>query len=137
MLSKPQHGWTEITIGDFTGHGSYIQDLPVMFLEAFLRALHWGTETEITINEEGSSFTVRSLHTTEIAVHREREESFFFDTGVRELAQSLLFDLEHDRPEWLKWPPECRRMNEKELRSFCADRNAHLNRLINELKKYL
>lgn len=35
MLSKPQFGWTDITIGDWTGKLSYINDVPVVLLNAF------------------------------------------------------------------------------------------------------
>lgn len=35
MLSKPQFGWTDITIGDWTGKLSYIDDVPIILLNAF------------------------------------------------------------------------------------------------------
>lgn len=39
MLSKPQFGWTDITIGDWTGKLSYIDDVPVVLLNAFYNVL--------------------------------------------------------------------------------------------------
>ena len=51
MLSKPEHGWTTIQIGGFVGDGSYIQDVPIMCLEAFIRALSYNIPMEIEFIE--------------------------------------------------------------------------------------
>lgn len=137
MLSKPLHGWTEITIGNFVGHGSYIQDIPVIFLEAFIRALACNTPAEIVVDEEGSMFTLRSHRSTTISARRAEEEIFFFNIDSVTLAKELLKDLQESWHEWLEWPSEVRLASEKEKSSYLKSRNTQLIRLTHELKKHL
>lgn len=131
MLSTPRYGWTEISIGDFRGRGSHIQNIPVLLLEAFLRALRWHIPAEITIDEEGSTFDLCSLYTTTIAVHRGDDELHHFDIDVQALASELIADLRRDWQDWLCWPEGCTPTDSPEHRA------AHLTRLINESEKYL
>lgn len=137
MLSCPEHGWTEITIGDFISYASYIQDIPVLFLEAFIRALAYGIPAEIQVDEEGSSFTLRSHHTTTITVHRKPEEIHHFNQNVGTLAQACRNDLLQFWQAWLEWPPEAQLLHGKERDVFLENRSAQLTRLIRELDKHL
>lgn len=137
MLSKPHHGWLDITIGDFIGRGSYIQDIPVLFLEAFIRALAYNIPATIEIDEEDSSFTIFAHRATTITVCRAEKESRFFDIDVRTLAEELLNDLNEYHDEWLKWPPEVPHLSERDRSFFLKKRSAQLTRLTNELKKRL
>ena len=36
MISNPNLGWCEFHMGDFTGNPSYLTDVPIELLEAFL-----------------------------------------------------------------------------------------------------
>lgn len=131
MLSKPQHGWTEITIGDFVGRGSYIQDLPTMLLEMFLRTLRWNIPAEITIDEEGSAFKFCAKNANCISIHRDSGEVFYFDIDVRTLAAEFISDLRRDWQDWILWSHE-------QDPAFSAKHPAdQLSRLINTLEQYL
>lgn len=135
MLSTPEHGWTEIQIGPFTGWGGFIQDVPVLFLEAFIRALSCDLPAEVQIDEEGSAFTVRAHHDTQITAFRDAVETFRCGADVRALAKELLRDLRRDWDLWLTWPlanhPD--RLTKAERRDFLDRRAAHLTRLTQSL----
>lgn len=136
MLSKPQHGWTEITIGCFVGDGSYIQDIPVLLLEAFTKAIRYNIPAEITIDEEGSEFTIQTLRSTTVTTHRSASETYMFAIDVRTLAAELLADLRRDWQDWLTWPPEHdpALLDRRKQLTFVTQRADHLARLMNSLE---
>ena len=139
MLSKPHHGWTEIVIGSFVGDGSYIQDIPVLLMEAFTSAIRYKTPAEITIDEEGTEFTIQTLDTTMITVDREATETFTFPISVHSLANEFLADLRRDWQDWLAWPPEYdpALLDKRRQHTFIDRRADHLTRLMNNLEKAL
>ena len=62
-IAEPQHGWSQLTIKDddgklFNGSLSYIQDVYQMFLHAFAVYLREGIQVAISIDEEGTGFTI-------------------------------------------------------------------------------
>ena len=130
MLSAPCHGWTEITVGDFVGRGSHIQDVPVLLLEAFLRSLRWNIPAEVAIDEEGSTFELHSLDTTVISVRRDSNATYCFNLDAHTLAAELIADLRRDWQGWLLW-------RGSDSKTSLERRAAHLNRLIDELEKHL
>lgn len=137
MLSKPLYGWTDITVGNFIGRGSHIQDIPILFLEAFLRALAHNIPAEIEVDEEGSTFIMQSYHSTTITAFRNEQETFFIDADATALAAELLNDLRNNWNDWLEWPAEIRLSSEKEKPALLKSRNIQLTRLSRELEKYL
>lgn len=62
-IVEPQNGWSHLTIKDeegklFNGSLSYIQDIYPMFLRAFAIYLREGQQVAISIDEEGTGFTI-------------------------------------------------------------------------------
>ena len=137
MLSKPSHGWTEITVGNFTGYGSYIQDIPVLLMEALSRVLAYGITSSIDIDEEGTIFSI-TFAPDSVTLSRE-SESAFFPLSARHLAGELLADLRRDWDDWLTWPAECNPnlLSPCEIQEFRKDRATLLTRLINTVEKLL
>lgn len=135
MLGTPENGWVEIRIGAFSGWGSFIQDMPVLLLESFTRALSCGLPAEIWIDKEGSRFLIRAHCATEIVAYRGTPETFRFATDLRTLARELLCDLDRDWNFWLTWPLANRTggMSKSELSDFLNRRAAHLTRLTQAL----
>ena len=105
MLSKPKHGWTDITLGDFTGRGSYLTDIPVDLLNAFINALRDFIPASVFFDEEGSQFTLVSHHDgTYIIVEREEKpELISVDIKFTELIKEVINDLESNINEWTDW----------------------------------
>ena len=61
MISNPKYGWCDFVLGDFHGHPSYLTDVPVDLLEAFISYFENGTGTAF-FDEEGSEFTLILKH---------------------------------------------------------------------------
>lgn len=137
MLSKPSHGWTEITVGSFTGYGSYIQDVPVLLTEALSRVLAYGITSSIDIDEEGTIFSI-TFAPDSVTLTRGKEQSLF-PFSAHHLANELIGDLRRDWEDWLTWPAECnpRLLSSREIQDFRKDRAAYLTRLISTLEKLL
>ena len=62
-IIEPQNGWSHLTIQDydgklFNGSLSYIQDVYQMFLHAFAVYLREGVQVAISIDEEGTGYTI-------------------------------------------------------------------------------
>ena len=58
MLSKPQFGWTDITIGDWTGKLSYIDDVPVVLLNAFCNVFSNQKPEVVCFDAEGVNYWI-------------------------------------------------------------------------------
>ena len=105
MLSKPKHGWTDITLGDFIGRGSYLTDIPIDLLNTFINALRDSIPASVFFDEEGSEFTLVSHYNgTYIIVEREEKpELISVDIGFIELIKEIINDLESNIDEWANW----------------------------------
>ena len=53
MLEKPNAGWTKVCIGDFIGWASYITDVPVKCLKAFINGYPSNLPITIRFDAEG------------------------------------------------------------------------------------
>lgn len=137
MLSKPLHGWTDITVGSSVGRGSYIQDLPTLLMEALARVLAYGISSAVEIDEEGSVFKLIFAPDT-VSFVREGKPAVFA-IPARQLARELLADLRRDWEDWLTWPTECSPslLTPREIKDFCASRAIHLTRLMHFIEKHL
>lgn len=104
MFSKPIHGWTDITIGDFTGRGSYLTDIPMDVLDAFISSLDCSIPASIYFNEEGSEFILVShYNSTYIIVEREKTELISIDIDYLELIKEAIKDIEDNLEGWVYW----------------------------------
>ena len=105
MLSKPKYGWTDITLGDFAGRGSYLTDIPVDLLNAFINALRDFIPASVFFDEEGSEFTLVShFNGTYIIVEREEKpELISVDIRFVELIKEVINDIESDIEGWADW----------------------------------
>ncbi len=92
MITNPSCGWCEFHMGDFTGNPSYLTDVPIELLEAFLnykltgRAMVW-------FDEEGSEFTL-VMNPYSIFIIEEKEEPVLHDIDrpAGELLSSINID---------------------------------------------
>lgn len=134
MLSKPKYGWTDITLGDFTGRGSYLTDIPIDLLNAFINALRDFIPASVFFNEEGSEFTLVSHYDgTYIIVEREdKPELISVDIRFIELIKEVINDIESDIKGWADWMCYCD-LTVEEL----AERENLLKIKIEELKNLL
>lgn len=114
MLSKPKYGWTDVTIADFKGVGSYLTDVPLDVLNAFISALEYSIPASIYFNEEGSEFILVSYYDdTYIIIERDDRKLMYLDVDFLDLAKEIVRDIEEHIDDWVNW--KCfKELNESE-----------------------
>lgn len=104
MLSKPIHGWTNVTIGDFAGRASYTTDVPMDCLMAFINALEYNIPASIFFDEEGTEFTlVASFNYTYVIEERQEPKLIIVNKRFLSLAKELVNDIENNLEDWVIW----------------------------------
>lgn len=109
MFTKPEHGWTEIHLEDFEGLGSYIQDVPVMVLDAAIYALQAEAPLELWFDEEGSSFTLIADAETKIVAKEEGEmgtEEYHILYSKLDIIREIKNDIEKYFSKWVMFTEE-------------------------------
>ena len=135
MFDKPRNGWTEILIGDFEGLGSYIQDIPVECMQAFINGLRNDTPVTLHFDEEGSAFTavIDSENTKITADGAYGVEEYTYPLSVKALAAEVLQDMETYFIDWVEWPEEYAYFEDDEQAeklTFFEERKAMLEELL-------
>lgn len=103
MISNPKHGWCNFKLGDFQGNPSYLTDVPVDLLDAFIDYYTRGYGVAV-FDEEGSFFTlVLTRYNWGIFLIEEKNDSVlydFSDIDSDNLAKELVSDIENDLNGW-------------------------------------
>ena len=106
MLSKPKYGWTDITIGDWTGKLSYIDDVPVVLLDAFINVLSNQKPEVVYFDGEGINYwIVFDLSDTIIITEDENCQYSVSrqDVGVRKLGIQMMANIDDNIKAWAYW----------------------------------
>jgi len=105
MLRKPEHGWSQITIGSWSDRCSYLDDVPFLLLECCEQALRTAKPSVVRLDAEGWEYLiVFDLYETHIIT--ETDEGFSLTTvtvTLRELAQELVSDIRENLSLWSVW----------------------------------
>ena len=137
MISNPKHGWCDFMLSDekdnlFVGTPSYVTNVPVDLLQAFLdyktkgQGIAW-------FDEEGTEFTL-VLNPDSMFVIAENEHTELIDFNkvkIDNLIKELIQDIESDLIEWSMFYCGC--YDEEEIK---VNRELIRN-LICQLKEYL
>lgn len=102
MISKPElNGWCQFGLGNFHGTPSFVTDVPVDLLDAFLQYHRTGFGMA-WFDGEGSEFALILTPYSIFIV--EKKESFvlydFSDCKIAELERELIRDIEKDLYGW-------------------------------------
>lgn len=136
MLSKPCAGWTKVTIGDFEGRASYMTDVPMDCLIAFINALEYNIPASILFNEEGSEFTlVTSVDGTYVISEREESKLFVINKRFSKLARELINDIEDNLEDWVLWDYDYEFHNDSE--GILNERRNIIKKRVKRLKELL
>lgn len=109
MLSKPQFGWTDITIGDWTGKLSYIDDVPTVLLNAFYNVFSNQKPEVVCFDAEGMNYWIvfDLLDTIIITEDENCQYSVSHqDIDIKELSLELCNDIHTNLEEWAHWTAE-------------------------------
>lgn len=103
MISNPRHGWCSFKLGSFKGSPSYLTDVPIDLLDAFIN-YHTQGYGGAVFDEEGSYFTlVLTQYNLGKFIIEEKEDSKLHnlcDFDIEELEEELIADLEKDLDDW-------------------------------------
>lgn len=104
MISNPKHGWCDFELGSFRGAASYLTDVPIDLLDAFISYYTKGHGV-VVFDEEGSEFTlVLTRYNQGIFIIANRGGFIsiydFSDKNANDLAKELISDLENDLKRW-------------------------------------
>ena len=101
MISNPKNGWCNFKLGDFEGTPSYITDVPIDLLDAFIDYYTRGYGLAY-FDEEGSEFTLL-LTWYGVYIIEEKDNvklHVFYDLNISNLAKEVIADIETNLDGW-------------------------------------
>lgn len=101
MISNPNCGWYDFDLGTFHGTPSYLTDVPVDLLNAFIQYRSTGTGIA-WFDEEGTEFTL-VIAPYSLFVIEEKDEPIlhdFSEMNIDNLEKELVEDIERDLVGW-------------------------------------
>ncbi len=101
MISNPKHGWCNFKLGTFEGTPSYLTDVPIDILTAFIDYHNKGCGV-IWFDEEGTEFTL-VITPYSLFIIEEKEKPIlhdFSETKIVDLEKELIKDIESDLCGW-------------------------------------
>ena len=101
MISNPKNGWCDFQLGTFEGSPSYLTDVPVDLLDAFIDYYTKG-QGMAWFDEEGTEFTL-VITPYSLFIIEEKKGSVlhdFSEMNVEKLAKELINDIEKDLTGW-------------------------------------
>ena len=101
MISNPKHGWCDFQLGIFEGSPSYLTDVPVDLLDAFIDYYTKG-QGMAWFDEEGTEFTLVITPYSLFVIEEKREKVLhdFSEMIIEKLAKELIDDIEKDLTGW-------------------------------------
>lgn len=105
-LKRPQYGWSELQIGDWTGTLSYINDAGNELLWAINRVVTKGDPSVILFDAEGYEWMM-VLNQFEQHILRETGEGWNHHTlniKIKDLAAPIVQQIADDVDEWAAFP---------------------------------
>lgn len=116
MLSKPKHGWSEITISSWSDRCSYIDDVPFMLLEAIEESCRVNKPVSVKFDAEGWDYIIvfDQFETHIITTNPNDVDTDFgnfdyytIEVDRDELAKELIADIRKYIDHWTKWDGYC------------------------------
>lgn len=101
MISNPKHGWCNFSLGTFNGNPSYLTNVPVDLLQAFID-LHTKGCGCAWCDEEGTEFTfVVTPYLMFIIEEKDRPILYdFSDVRVDKVQEELIKDIQSNITAW-------------------------------------
>lgn len=106
MLEKPEHGWSTITLGEWSDRCSYVDDVPYMLLDAVLSVLRTWRPAVVEFDAEGYGYVVgfTTYYTFSVSDRGEEKKEFSaVDRDIESLAAELCKDIKSNIDDWASW----------------------------------
>lgn len=136
MFSKPNGGWVDINIGDYTLNGSYLTDIPMDFLDSLIASLKSNLPVSVFIDEEGVENIICAYFNEVFIIVKNADivEYKKIDMDFNLFRKNIINDIEKYLNEWINWnmidDVEVLKNRENELRT-------KLSIVKESLKKYI
>lgn len=133
MLTRPNHGWSEATIGDFTASAGYLTDIPFEWLRACISSLKYNIPLSLFIDEEGSACFVVSYYDKTYAIIGDEDEpelKVINDISHFDITGMLISYIKAYFEDWVNWYAF-----DKETEN--TDRRTELTELLREAEELL
>lgn len=105
MLSKPSAGWTQISLGEWSDRGSYLDDIPMMFLDGLIN--HRYDCFCLKFDAEGWDYFIviddYRIYVIDYDHETGEEKLYNIDSDKDELAKEVIADIESDIEGWAYW----------------------------------
>ena len=106
MLKTPEHGWSEITIGDWTDRCSYLDDVPYRLLEAVDDVNRTHMPSSVRLDAEGWEYIIvfdrYSTHIITLDFYGQWKYTTV-DIYIKDLIKELIGDIRKDLDLWAEW----------------------------------
>lgn len=101
MISNPKHGWSNFDLRVFHGTPSYLTDVPVDLLNAFIQYHTTGTGV-VWFDEEGTEFTLVITPYSLFVIEEKNKPVLhdFSEMKINNLEKELIEDIEKDLIGW-------------------------------------
>lgn len=101
MISNPKHGWSNFDLKTFHGTPSYLTDVPVDLLNAFIQYHTTGTGIA-WFDEEGAEFTLVITPYSLFVIEEKNKPVLhdFSEIKINNLEKELIEDIEKDLIGW-------------------------------------
>lgn len=101
MLDTPKHGWGKIHIGAWSDRCSYLDDVPMKLLEAFMRCFREPEPQSVRFDAEGYEYIiVFDTYQTYVITSKDDDELTVLDVDYRTLAAECITDTRRDLDAW-------------------------------------
>lgn len=103
MISNPKHGWCDFDLGTFHGRLSYLTNVPINLLDAFIQYHITGTGIA-WLDEEGTWFTFVITPYSRFII-KEKDKSVLHELSgrINNLEKELIEDIEKDLTGWAEF----------------------------------
>ena len=131
MISDPKHGWCNFKLITFEGAPSYLTDVPVDLLEAFID-LHTKGTGIAWFDEERTEFTL-VINPYSLFIIEERDRPVlhdFYEININDLDKELIEDIESHLVGWSMFIPTDDREEIMQHRNEIRQKIAILKELI-------
>ena len=133
MISDPKHGWCNFKLRTFEGTPSYLTDVPVDLLDAFLD-YHYKGMGMAWFDEEGTEFTL-VITPYSLFVIEEKDKPILHDFSemkIENLEKELISDIESELEGWAEFTTdedyEEKLQHKNEIRQRIAKLKRYLNK---------
>lgn len=100
MISNPKHGWCNFELGDFKGTPSYLTNVPIDLMDAFIDYYTRGYGAAF-FDEEGSEFTLLlTWYSVYIIEEKDDAKVHVFYLNASDLAKEVITDIETNLDGW-------------------------------------